>query len=145
MGIFDALLRLAFPDETRERAPDTTDDDLYNRVGIHVFPYAGSGERMFIPELTEDAVLRALRDLDWEDGLHQVVVVREPGVSMETSGSLLPADGLSVVYQDQASGETVMAREVPETIPELEAIQLAFIQGGDAWQNVRDYYRLPSR
>jgi hypothetical protein len=144
MGIFDALIRLAFPDETRERAPDTSDDDLYSRVGIHVFPYAGSGERSFIPDLTEDAVLHAIRDLDWEDGLHQVIVVRDPGIAMETSGSLL-SDGLSVVYQDRASGETVMAKDVPETIPELEAIQLAFIKGGDAWQHVRDYYRLPPR
>lgn len=145
MGIFEALIRLAFPDETRPLVSDSSDSGLHQRIGIHVFPYFGEEEPVYVAELTDDAVQQAIRSLDWEHGFHQVIVVREAGVSMETSGSLLPAHGLSVVHEDRTTGAIMMAREVPETIPELEAIQLAFIKGGDAWRSVREFYTLKRR
>lgn len=145
MGIFEALIRLAFPEETRLREGADSDDAIHHRTGIHVFPYFGEEEPVYVAELTDDAVRQAIRSLDWEHGFHQVIVVREPGVSMETSGSLLPAHGLSVVHEDGTSGAIMMARDVPETIPELEAIQLAFIKGGDAWRSVREFYTLKRR
>ena len=145
MALFEALIRLAFPDETRPRERGDSDDAIYQRPGIHVMPYFGDDETMYVPALTDDAVRQAIRSLDWEHGFHQVIVVREAGVSMETSGSLLPAHGLSVVHEDRTTGATMMAREVPGTIPELEAIQLAFIKGGDAWRSVREFYTLKPR
>ncbi|PZQ29514.1 MAG: hypothetical protein DI562_08685 [Stenotrophomonas acidaminiphila] len=145
MGIFEALIRLAFPDETRPLVSDSSDSGLHQRIGIHVFPYFGEEEPVYVAELTDDAVRQAIRSLDWEHGFHQVIVVREAGVSMETSGSLLPAHGLSVVHEDRTTGAIMMARVVPETIPELEAIQLAFIKGGDAWRSVREFYTLKRR
>ena len=134
MSIFEALIRLAFPDETRPLASDCSDVAIYQRIGIHIFPYFGEEETVYVAELTDGAVRQAIRSLDWEQGFHQVIVVREPGVSMETSGSLLP--------NHRTTNATLMAREVPETIPELEAIQLAFIKGGDAWRSVREFYAI---
>lgn len=145
MALFEALIRMAFPDETRPRERGDSDDAIYQRPGIHVMPYFGDDETVYVPALTEDAVRQAFRSLDWEDGLHHVIVVREPGVSMETSGSLLPAYGLSVIHEDRTTDTTMMAREVPETIPDLEDIQLAFIRGGDAWRSVREFYTLQRR
>ena len=145
MGIFEALIRLAFPDETRPLMSDCSDVAIYQRIGIHIFPYFGEEETVYVAELTDGAVRQAIRSLDWEQGFHQVIVVREPGVSMETSGSLLPNHGLSVIHEDRTTNATLMAREVPETIPELEAIQLAFIKGGDAWRSVREFYAIKRR
>ena len=145
MSIFEALIRLAFPDETRPLASDCSDVAIYQRIGIHIFPYFGEEETVYVAELTDGAVRQAIRSLDWEQGFHQVIVVREPGVSMETSGSLLPNHGLSVIHEDRTTNATLMAREVPETIPELEAIQLAFIKGGDAWRSVREFYAIKRR
>jgi hypothetical protein len=136
MGIFDALIRLAFPNEACELVLNIPEGPEDGRVGIHVIPYFGDEGREFIPELTEAAVRKAIRSLDWEDGFHQIVVIRAPGISMETGGSLDPEHGLAAAYRDNANDIVAVSRHAPESLAELEAIQFAFLKGGDAWRQV---------
>lgn len=145
MGIFDALIRLAFPNEAREPVLDVPEGPEDGRVGIHVVPYFGDDGRTFIPELTDAAVRNAIRSLDWEDGFHQVIVVRATGVSMETGGSLDPETGLAAAYRDLANDVMAVTRQAPESVAELEAIQCAFLKSGDAWRDVCAFDEASSR
>ena len=143
MGFFDALIRLAFPNEARDLISDPPESASDNRVGIHLIPCFGDEAKVFTHELTDEAVLHAIRSLDWEDGFHQVIVIRTPGVSMETSGSLDPEHGLAGVYRDSTTDTMAVTREAPASIADMEAIQRAFLKGGNAWRHVCAFDTLP--
>ena len=136
-SIFATLLALLLPASAPQQVHAWQDDPIESRVGIHIVPNFGDDPTEFNPDVSTDAVRTALKSVDWVNGFHQVVVVTAPGISMEVGGSLNPDHGLSAIYRNRLEGQEAVTRDAPETISQLEAILLAFIEPGDSWQQVQ--------
>ena len=138
-NLFATLLALLLPASAPQQVHAWQDDPVESKVGIHVIPNFGDDPTEFNPEISQEAVRAALNSVDWVTGFHQVVVVTSPGISMEVGGSLNPDHGLSAVYRNRPEGLEAVTREAPETIPQLEAILLAFLEAGDSWLKVQAF------
>ena len=136
-SFFATLLALLLPASAPQQVHAWQEDPIESRVGIHIVPNFGDDPTEFIPDVSAEAVRTALKSVDWVRGFHQVVVVTAPGISMEVGGSLNPDHGLSAVYRNRPEGLEAVTREAPETIAQLEAILLAFLEPGDSWQQVQ--------
>jgi hypothetical protein len=91
-------------------------------------------KHQFITEKpTKEIILTTIKDLDWENGFHQVIIVALPGEYMEVGGSLDPSDGLSVLYEE--GGKQFVTKEAPKTIEEITAFLLAYLTDGEEWKN----------
>jgi hypothetical protein len=135
--ILATLLALLLPASAPHQMHAWQEDPIESRVGIHIVPNFGDDPTEFNPNVSAEAVRTALMSVDWVNGFHQVVVVTSPGISMEVGGSLNPDHGLSAVYRNRPEGLEAVTREAPETIAQLEAILLAFLEPGDSWQQVQ--------
>lgn len=133
------LLSTLLPTSAAAQTAAWETDPTESMVGIHVIPNFGNDPTEYSPEISEAAVRSALKSVDWVEGFHQVVVVLSPGTSMEVGGSLDPEHGLSAVYRNRREGIHAVTREAPETVNDLQAILLAFIEPGDGWQQVQEF------
>jgi hypothetical protein len=137
------LLALFLPASAEGQAPSQSaawqGDPVESKVGVHVVPNFGDDPTEFTPLISKETVRAALKSVDWINGFHQVVVVTSPGISMEVGGSLDPEHGLSAVYRNRPEGVELVTREAPDTISQLEAILLAFLEPGESWRQVQEF------
>ena len=112
-------------------------------VGLHVLTNFPT-ERVFVTDSPVEAdIVETIRDLDWRNGFHQVILVTSPGVSMEVGGSLEPGVGLSSVYRDLNNRIYRVTRYPPETTMEMEKILLSFHAGDNEWEEMYIYDLVP--
>lgn len=137
--LLDLLLSMLLPPASTAQQTTWETDPTETEVGIHVIPNFGDDPVIHSPDIDEAAVRSALQSVDWVNGFHQVVVVLSPGTSMEVGGSLDPEHGLSAMYRNRREGIEAVTREAPETLGDLEAILLAFIEPGDGWRQVQAF------
>lgn len=146
-SLFARILTLLVPVTPSVVADDWRADPVESRAGIHVVSNFGDEEVFFSTEISAQAIRRALQLVDWEEGFHAVTVVLTPGVSMDVSGSLDPQHGLSAMYRNRHEHREAVIREAPESVEQMEAILLAFIEPGDGWKDkwTFDFAEVPIR
>ena len=137
--ILAVLLALLLPACAAAPSSVWQSDPIESRVGIHVVPNFGDDPTIYKPKISKEGVRAALESVDWVNEFNQVVVVTSPGISMEVGGSLNPQHGLSAVYRNRHKGVEAVTRDAPESIEQLEAILLAFLEPGDKWQDVQKF------
>ena len=114
-------------------------DPTSDLPGLHVLSDYGSGYEYVGENPSEETIRRTIRKLDWHDGLHQVVLVTSPGISLEVGGSLNPEDGLASVYRDLKNEVHRVTREPPTTVENMEDLLISFHRGDGRWQQMYDY------
>lgn len=133
-SLFAKILALLVPDSSIAAA-DWRVDPVESKAGIHVVSNFGEEEVFFSADISVQTIKKALRSVDWEGGFHEVTVVLTPGVSMDVGGSLSPEHGLSAMYRNRLEYVEAVSREAPESVAQMEAILLAFIEPGDGWKD----------
>ena len=108
-------------------------------AGLHVFSEYGDQYRFVDKNPTEETIRTTIRSLDWVGGFHEVILVASPGVSLEVSGSLDPADGLSSVYRDSKNKKYAVTREPPSTVENMEDLLVSFYSGDGRWKRMYVY------
>jgi hypothetical protein len=109
------------------------------KIGLHVLSDFGD-THTFVAEVPKRRIIvSTIRTLDWETGFHQIILVKEPGVSLEVGGSLNPDDGLSAVYTDEKRNVCEVTSSPPETIEDMVALLVSFLTGGGRWEQMYDF------
>ncbi|HBS54110.1 MAG TPA: hypothetical protein DEA38_00040 [Stenotrophomonas sp.] len=136
-SLFSAVLKLIWPFPVQEEGEEggAADANLAFTPRVHVISDFGDAHHLAANEATPQTIRDALQSVDWVHGFHQVVVVVEPGVSMEVGGSLDPQHGLSAMYENHAEGVQAVIIDPPSSVDEMQDILLSFIEGGDTWKN----------
>jgi hypothetical protein len=114
-------------------------EDANNVVGLHVISDFGN-EYTYVSESPNNIVVsETIRNLDWEKGFHQVILVTIPGVSMEVGGSLDPSDGLSSAYRDVNKNIYRVTVDPPVSVNQMEKILFSFHAGDNQWEKMYQY------
>ena len=137
-GILTAL-RSLFGAKTAKSPTQVTDAPEGRAVGLHVLSDFGDTHEFVSEAPDRRLIMSTLRTLDWRNGFHQVILITEPGVSMEVGGSLDPSDGLSSIYQDENNDIYRVTAKPPSTVDEMEAILVSFCQGDGKWEQMYEY------
>ncbi len=128
----DAQEPVSDRDTTGQLSGDPTNDV----PGLHVLSDYGA-EHTFVGKSPTERTIRAtIRDLDWVNGFHQVILVTAPGVSLEVGGSLDPQDGLSAMYRDWKKNDHRVTREPPTTVKNMEDLLVSFHRGDGRWEQM---------
>ena len=120
-------------------ASDWESEASETQVGVHVITNLGEEQHLVSSAISKQTIHSALRNLDWVNGFHQVVVVTSRGVSMEVGGSLDPGHGLSAMYRNRANRVDAVIVSPPETVEDMESILLSFIGKDDAWRQEYEF------
>jgi hypothetical protein len=137
-GILTAL-RSFFAAKPAKSPSQVTDAPEGRAVGLHVLSDFGDTHQFVSEAPNRRLIMSTIQALDWRKGFHQVILITEPGVSMEVGGSLDPSDGLSSVYQDEKNDIYRATVSPPGTVDEMEAILVSFLQGDGRWEQMFDY------
>ena len=118
-------------------------DPVGSVVGLHVLTDFAGGHIYITENPTPEIIVKTIRDLDWVNGFHQVIITSSPGVSMEVGGSLRSEDGLSSVYRDTNNRIYRVTKVPPSTVEQMEKILLSFHAGNNKWEKMYEYELLP--
>ncbi len=114
-------------------------DPVEDFVGLHVLSNFASTHQYVTDKPSERKIIQTMQSLSWYSGFHQVVLVLEPGISMEVGGSLDPDHGLSSVYRNRKKRIHYVTREPPVTVEQMTNILLSFHRGDDKWKEMYIY------
>ena len=109
------------------------------KIGLHVLSDFGDTHTFVADAPNRRIIVSTIRALDWETGFHQIILIKEPGVSLEVGGSLNPEDGLSAVYTDEKRNVCEVTSSPPETIEEMVALLMSFLTGDGRWAQMYDF------
>ena len=118
---------------------DFRDDPIEGDRGLHVVSDYEGGHRLVDRRPTERIIRATIRNLDWVDGFHHVIIVTSPGVSLTVSGSLDPGIGLSASYMDRKKEVHKITREPPATVENMEDLLVSFYRGDGRWKQMYVY------
>lgn len=109
------------------------------KIGLHVLSDFGDTHTFVAEAPNRRIIVSTIRALDWETGFHQIILVKEPGVSLEVGGSLNPDDGLSAVYTDEKRNVCKVTSSPPETVEDMVSLLVSFLTGGGRWEQMYDF------
>jgi hypothetical protein len=132
-------LRSLFGAKAAKSPSQVTDPPDGRAIGLHVLSDFGDNYEFVSEAPNRPLIMSTIRALDWRNGFHQVILVTEPGVSMEVGGSLDPSDGLSSIYQDEKNDIYRVTAKPPSTVDEMEAILVSFLHGDGRWEQMYEY------
>lgn len=104
----------------------------YTEVGIHALSEFGEEYRFVSDRITENAVIEAVRSMDWGNGIQHVFCTISRGVSMEVSGSF--NDGLSGVYFNGPENVRQVTSIPPQDVSEMIELMVSFVRGDEIWR-----------
>ena len=116
-----------------------TDGPDGERVGLHVLSDYGDIHRFISDTPNRRIIIDTIRELDWENGFHSVILIKQPGLSLEVGGSLDPSDGLSSVYTDEANGAVEVTIDPPQSIGEMENLLVDFLGAAGRWRQMHQF------
>jgi len=101
-------------------------------MNMSVLSNYGTDRPVVDREVTHELIEKIMRGLDWHR-FHQVVLEQQNGDWLEVGGSLDPADGLSVMYEE--SGSQYVIADPPASIEELIEIQKDYLDHRATWKS----------
>ncbi len=110
------------------------DDSIEGVKGLHLLNDYGDGHEFISKSIDVQTVITQLKKLPWKTEFIQLIVVTQPGISMEVGGSLNGIDGLSAVYRNRITKEEYITVHAPESVREMEEILVSFLNGDDKWK-----------
>ena len=84
-------------------------------------------------EISTRIISSEINKLDWENGFFQLIVVVEPGVSMEVGGSLNGIDGLSAMHRNRLKRVDSVIVNPPDSVYAMQRILEVFIDPNMEW------------
>ncbi len=130
------------PGDDPADAEEPDSDPIEDVPGLHVLSYGA--EHTLVDKYPSERSIRAtIRNLDWVDGFHQVLLVTSSGVSLEVGGNLDPDIGLASVYRDWKKEIYRVTREPPTTVQNMEDLLVSFYLGDGRWERMYDYEETP--
>jgi hypothetical protein len=108
-------------------------------VGIHLLTDYGSGHQLLSQELSEKKIREEIYKLEWQRKFYQLVVVTEPGISMEVGGSMNPNVGLSAMYRNRRNRIDAVIISPPSTVDEMAEILIAFLREDESWKKEYEF------
>ncbi|CAA0092700.1 Uncharacterised protein [BD1-7 clade bacterium] len=136
-GIFSALFGISA--NAQIESADWKLDPIETTVGIHLISDYGNGQALLSKEISNKIISSEINKLDWVSDFYQLIVVLEPGISMEIGGSLNGIDGLSAIYRNRHNRIDAVISEAPESVLQMQNILEYFILGDDQWQKKYDF------
>ena len=142
-GVFERLVRFVFgapPDDeitkilTRLTARQNRERE-FEEVGVFVLSGGDEKFSAFSLDATAEAACAAIESMSWMSGISFVLAVPRPGVALEFSGCLDPADGFSLAYYDVPAGVECVSEEPPASLAEAKSVLSAFLRGESSWQD----------
>ncbi len=127
------------PIDSPTAANEGAGDSIEDAPGLHVLSGLPSEHRLIDQNPTEETIRTTIRDLDWFDGFHQVLLVTSPGVCFAVSGSLDPDHGLSSSYHDAKKGVDLVIKDPPATVAVMEELMVSFYCGDGRWKRMHTY------
>lgn len=132
--MFDWLTRFILS-ASGEKIPEESDFEPpqeHTEVGIHVLSEFGEEYRFVSDRITKNAVIEAVRSMDWGNGIQHVFCTISRGVSMEVSGSF--NDGLSGVYFNGPENVRLVTSMPPQDVSEMIDLMVSFVRGDEIWR-----------
>ena len=112
-------------------APTTPDPE--DRRGLYLLSDYGRSCQLVSPAISPNAIEDLVNSIEWEAGFYHVICTRQPGISMEVSGSLNGADGLSAMYRNRPESVECVVTQPPENRAEMIQILISFALSKDPW------------
>ena len=115
------------------------EDHFERTIGLHLLANYGSKYSFLSSSVSQSTINHEIHKLDWPNSFYQLILVLEPGISMEVGGSLNPSDGLSARYLNRDTKTEAVIIKSPESVQEMENILVQFSNGGNLWKTTYQF------